>query len=179
MKKLMTLAIVALFTISFAAIVMAAPPTIKITGGGIVQNNDSGLGDLISVGGFVAMAKGSSVLGLNGGDVWSNVKGQIQSKLVDATDPTRNVSSLHGEVVCIAALLNGSYEVRFVITRSSGENPVPPGMYGSLFVKDSGLPSEGGTDLADEDFSNLGESQCDTVGGEAHEPLLAGNFTVH
>jgi hypothetical protein len=184
MRTLTTLATATLIAVGLAGTAAAAPPSVVITGGGVVQNNDSGLGVLTSVGGFVAIAKGDSVPGINLGAVWTDVKGQIQAKLVDPTDPTEDLSTLHGNVVCIALLAGGiegqgDYEVRFQVTRSAGDFAVPVGKYGSLFVNDSGLPSEGGTDMADEDFSNLDEDECDVVGGFAHERLLSGNFTVH
>ncbi len=45
---------------------------------------------------------------------------------------------------------------------------------------DDGLPSEGGTDMADENFdpAEFANPNCDEVTGSAHEPLVAGNFTV-
>ena len=186
MRNLASLAIAALVAVGLADTAVAARPTVVLTGGGIVQNNDSGLGVLTSVGGFVAKAKGSSVLGTNGGRVWTNVKGQIQAKLVSFADPNLNLSRLHGKAVCIALLAggvsgSGDYEVRFIVTRSSGDFPVPVGAHGSLFINDSGPPSAGGTDMADEDFDPLDfdNPNCDDVGGSAHEPLVAGNFTVH
>ena len=185
MKTLAILVAVAV-TFGLALTAGAAPPTVVLTGGGGVQNNDSGLGVLTSVGGFVAIAKGTSVIGTNGGDVWTDAKGRLQAKLVNATDPTQNLSTLHGKVVCIALLAggvagSGDYEVRFKVTRSSGDFPVPVGAYGSLYVFDSGLPSEGGTDMADENFdpAEFENAVCDTVAGSAHEPLVFGNFTVH
>ena len=188
MRNLATIVTAALIAVGLAGTAIAKPPTVLLTGGGTVQNNDSGLGILTSVGGFNAKATGVGEAGSNGGTVWTNAKGQIQAKLVDATDPTRNVSTLHGKVVCIALLsggvfVAGDYEVRFVVTRSSGEFPVPVGAYGSLFVNDSGPPSAGGTDMADENFDPLefDNSDCDSVdpGRGAHEPVVAGNFTVH
>ena len=186
MTNLTKLATAALVAVGLAVVAVAAPPTVLITGGGIVQNNDSGLGDLTSVGGFVAMAKGAGVTGTNGGTVWTDVKGQIEAKLVDAANPTVDLSTLHGKVVCIALLSDGvpgtgDYEVRIVVTRSSGTFGVPVGAHGSLYLNDSGLPSAGGIDMGDENFDpdQFENSECDTVGGSAHEPLVAGNFTVH
>ncbi len=180
-KKLTLLAAMGAVVVLLAGSLQAAPPTVLLTGGGIVQNNDSGLGVLTSVGGFVAIAKGASAVGANGATVWNDVKGRIQAKLVDAANPTQNLSTLHGKVVCIALLITGDYEVRFIVTRSSGDFPVPVGAHGSLFVFDDGLPSAGGTDMADENFdpAEFNNPVCDTVGGSAHEPLVAGNFTVH
>ena len=114
--------------------------------------------------------------------VWNNAKGQIEAKLVDSGDPTLNLSTLHGKVVCIAFRSGtGDYEVRFVVTRSSGTFAVPLGSHASFFVKDNGLPSAGLTDLADENFdpAEFDTEECDTVSGSAHEPVVAGNFTAH
>jgi len=187
MRNLATLTIAALIAVGLADTAVAGPPTVLLTGGGIVQNNDSGLGDLTSVGGFVAMAKGRGLIGGNRGTVWNNAKGQIEAKLVDSGDPTLNLSTLHGKVVCIAFRSDGSkggigdYEVRFMVTRSSGIFAVPVGSYASFFVRDNGLPSAGLTDLADENFApeQFGNKECDTVSGSAHEPVVAGNFTAH
>jgi len=184
-KKMTLLAAMGAVVVLGVGSLQAAPPTVLLTGGGIVQNTDTGLPgapvDLTSIGGFVAIAKGASVVGTNGGTVWTNVKGQIQAKLFAASNPTQNLSTLHGKVVCIALLTNGDYEVRFVVTRSSGDFPVPPTKHGSLYVFDDGLPSEGGTDMADENFdpAQFDNSVCDTVPGSANEPLVSGNFTVH
>jgi hypothetical protein len=190
MKNLATLATAALVAVGLASTAVAAPPTVILTGGGIVQNTDSGLpgapADLTSIGGFVAIAKGPGAINARGALVWTNVKGQIQAKLFAASNPTQHLSTLHGKVVCIALLPGGipgmgDYEVRFVVTRSSGDFPAPVGAHGSLFVNDSGLPSAGGTDMADENFdpTEFDNAVCDTVGGSAHEPVVAGNFTVH
>ncbi len=190
MRKLALLTVAATAALGLARTAIAAPPSVVINGGGIVENTDTGLpgapGDLTSIGGFVAIAKGESEVGVNDGMVWTNVKGQIQAKLFAASDPTQQLSALHGKVVCIALLAggdaeSGDYEVRFVVTRSSGDFPVPVGKHGSLFVNDSGLPSAGGTNMADENFdpNEFDNPNCDEVPGSAHEPLVAGNFTVH
>ena len=103
MRRLALLTVAATVALGLARTAIAAPPTVIINGGGIVENTDTGLpgapGDLTSIGGFVGIAKGESVVGENDGMVWTNVKGQIQAKLFAASDPTQQLSALHGKVV--------------------------------------------------------------------------------
>ena len=187
MRNLKIIAIAALVAIGLAGTAIAHPPGVLIAGGGVANNDDSlipgltGVGLLTAVGGLVAKTKGAGVdINGNGNTVWA-AKGQIESKLVVADDPTRDVSTPHGKVVCIALRpATSDYEVRFKVTRSSGDFAVPVGDYGSVFVKDSGRPSAGGTDMVDESFdpAELDNSDCDVVSGSAHEPVVAGNLTV-
>ncbi len=83
-------------------------------------------------------------------------------------------STLHGTVVCIAEIDTDEYEVRFVVTKSSGAFAVPVGSYASLFVIDSDP-----VDMGDENFSDPATTECGVVGGTAHEPIVNGNVTVH
>ena len=98
MRTLATLATATLIAAGLASTAAAGPPVVVLTGGGIVQNNDSGLGDAVAIGGFVAIARGEGVPGPNDATVWNDVKGQLQSKLVAAADPTKGHSSNQDDV---------------------------------------------------------------------------------
>ena len=115
----------------------AGPATTSITGGGIAQNDNSGGGDLLGIGGFNAKDRGGVA------------SGQVQFKTVD--DEGNLISQLHGNVSCVAetTAVAGSqgWEIRFVVTHSAGPVAVPIGAYGSLFVQDN---SDG--DMVDESF---------------------------
>ena len=181
MRNLATLVTAVLVAIGLAGTALAGPPRTIITGGGIVQNNNSGAGELLAVGGFVAQATGPAANGS------TPARGQIQAKSTLASDPLNPLASLHGKVVCIANLGDGTafggtsadvWEVRFQVTHVGGPfNPLQVGNYGSLFVQDNGTPST--LDMADESFAKPGESGCGVDGPIGLEPVLAGNFTVH
>ena len=150
------------------------PPGTMITGGGVAENNNSGLGELHAIGGFVAQDRGAVATG------------QIQARTFLASDPTQTLSVLHGRVVCILNLGDGSgvggtnadvWEIRFQVNRSAGEFAVPVGSFGSIFVQDNGTPGAG-NDLVDESFANLGVPGCGVDGPFGLEPVLAGDFTV-
>lgn len=163
-----------------AGLVQAEPARTIINGGGITQNNNSGFGALLAIGGFVAQETGPAVSGI------SPAKGQIQAKSVVASDPLNALLSIHGRVVCIANRGDGSgfggtnadvWEVRFQITRVDGPG-LTVGNYGSLFVQDnSAFPGE--VDMGDESFANPLNAACGIDGPFGLEPVLAGNFTVH
>ncbi len=142
---------------------------------------------MLAIGGFTARSTGQSVI-INNTEIWP-ARGQIQAKTTLASDPLTTLASLHGKVVCIANLGDGSafggiadtnvYEVRFKITHVGGPfNQLEVGQYGSLFVQDNGTPGAG-NDLVDESFANLGDENCDVDGPFGLEPVLAGNFTDH
>jgi hypothetical protein len=149
-----------------------------ITGGGIVQNNNSVGGDepeLLAIGGFVAKATGEGETETD----WT-ARGQIQAKIFDTADPTNTLSMLHGRVVCIAQLDENFWEIRFQVTRSAGVFPVEVDQYGSLFVQDNGKPgTEGPPDMADESFDKADDPTCGLDLSFGLEPVIAGNFTVH
>jgi hypothetical protein len=171
MKNLLLIGVtMALVAVGLAGTAIGGPPTVKITGGGIATNNNSGLpfGDLLSVGGFSAIKKGDKV------------KGQIQSKSVLAADPTVKLASIHGKVVCVEEVGGGVWEVRFLVTKATGfAVPLLDG-YGSLFVSDGGSPGAG-NDMIDEGFADPGSADCGGTDAASHslEPVIAGNFTVH
>ena len=81
------LLIVTLLSLSITAVAIAkGKPKVIVNGGGIAVNKNSGIGDLLSAGGFTAKVNGLTA------------KGQIQSKFVFATDLTtfmESISSLH------------------------------------------------------------------------------------
>ena len=154
--------------IGLAGTAIGGPPTVKITGGGIATNDNSGLGELLSVGGFSAIKKGDTV------------KGQIQSKSVSAADPTIPLASIHGKVVCIEEVGSDVWEVRFLVTNATGfAVPLLEG-YGSLFVLDGGSPGAG-NDMIDEGFAETGSADCGGTDAASYslEPVIAGNFKVH
>ena len=186
---------VSLLALTFAFVFLGAgtlevqAEKIIITGGGIVENNNSGFGDLLSVGGFVAKYKGS---GGSGGGACEELyaKGQIQAKATVEGDPLSPIGAIHGKVVCIANLGpdacdsqndNDVWEVRFEVTHSRGLFAVPVGDFGSLIVQDNATPGSAG-DRADESFINPDDEDCcllDVVADCELEDVLHGNFTVH
>jgi hypothetical protein len=171
MKRFVTASISALLLVFVAGVATAGPSVVKINGGGIAQNSNSGLGELLSVGGFTAIRKANGV-----------VKGQIQSKSVLASDPAIEIASIHGSVVCIeeVAATPGVWEVRFEVTKATGLAGSLFGGYGSLFVSDGGSPGAG-NDSIDEGFADPDNQACGGIDAtnSSPEPVLAGNFTVH
>jgi len=170
MRNVAKIATVALVAIGLAGTAIGGPPTVKITGGGIAVNNNSGFGEFLSVGGFSAIMKGDKV------------KGQIQARSVLASNPTIEVSSIHGKVVCVEHVGGGVWEVRFIVTKATGLALAAEllGGHGSLFVLDGGSPGAG-NDMIDEGFADPDTAACGGVdaGRIGLEPVLAGNFTVH
>ena len=161
-------AILAVF--GFVSTATAAGPDIVINGGGVVDNDNSGLGDLTAIGGFVAISTST------GGPTWT-ARGQLQSKLVSTAAVT--LATINADVVCIQAHSEGDvhYEVRFMVTRTDVDFPAV-GDYGSLYVWDGGTRG-GGDDRADESFADPGNADCDSVESHGPEPVISGNFTVH
>jgi len=188
---------VSLLALTFAFVFLGAGTLevqgekIIITGGGIVENNNSGFGDLLSVGGFVAKYKGSGDDDIGVCPEFLYAKGQIQAKATIAIDPLNPIGAIHGKVVCIANLgpdacgaeggdnENDVWEVRFEVTHSRGDFAVPVGDFGSLIVQDNATPGSAG-DLVDESFSHSGPECCqlDVVADCGLEAVLHGNFMV-
>lgn len=177
MKRNAAILGIVLLSLAFATIASAAErPVALVRGGGIAQNNNSGLGDLLAIGGFTAlgMADGSA-------------RGQVQAKSAESADPTITTARLHGRVVCVQEIgETGVWEVRFEVVRADGT--AAPLMdlgfpaHGSLFVFDGGSPGAG-NDGIDESFegTSLADPSCglEAVLAEMSlEPVLAGNFSV-
>ena len=140
----------------------------SITGRGItLDNNTSGLGHLVAVGGFSARATSEGVETLNPGSNFPGVvvtryeaNGQVQARSVPA-----NLGSFLATVVCIANLgpvsehtngggggvpSNDVWKIRIRVTKSS---TLPVGVYGSIYVQDTGKKS---ADFAAENFDEGG-----------------------
>jgi hypothetical protein len=197
----MTTAVVA--SLSFAAALAQAAPNPKVTGGGVTRNYNSvspyGTLHLLTFSGFNGQATGPGVLvPFPPFGVMATIypgRGQMEWKTVLEDDPSTTLADIHGRVVCIANLgpsglidgddpndaevadpLGDVWEIRFQITRITGQVLPPVPIYGSVFVQDGGQ-----TDFADESFSTatILNPSCAVNPFFGLEPHLAGNITVH
>jgi hypothetical protein len=190
----------AMFVVALAVAMMIAAPASagpgkarlpKVTGGGVTQNNNSGQPvALLTLGGFQAQATGEGVDDTH--DVFGTplrlfpASGQIQAKSALAIDPSVELGSIHGDVVCMANYGPAQYvdgggdpaanvwEIRFKVTESS--DPAFVGLFGSILVQDNKK-----VDYQDESFAAqlVFTPTCGLVTYFQLEPMVAGNVTVH
>lgn len=202
MKNLIKLVIISIAAVGVMSAAHAAKPAgVKVTGGGVVENNNSGVfpeGDIFNFYGFVAMARGAGVTNGNA-MIWETAKGQVDAETSDTLEPAENpLATVHGEVVCMADLgpgntvghdsadnSNSVWEIRFEIVDSGGIFQLPVRTcggpcYGSLFVQDNATPGAQG-DLGDENFDIefISDPRCNLGQSFELEDVIAGNIKDH